>query len=237
MASSNPTIWVKARKGCSFADVGQGVIIHGNIPVALKETARIKQGLNTKIIEKISSELATKMQGEIDDKELQDANLITARNEQKAAFLAAKTDSDEDGLPDGNGEDANEAQARFNGYSVKQLLNLVNVVNPSQVATLKQEKKPVIVQWLLDNNGANVVIDYCGIPTSADHVYLLGLDAAILASTAGDYVGYLLGASRTADGAALDALITAWNTDDSANMSVPSRCALVEKMIQLGWTD
>lgn len=75
------------------------------------------------------------------------------------------------------------------------------------------------------------------LPSGKPSSSLSVLAAAILASTAGDYVGYLLGASRTADGAALDALITAWNTDDSANMSVPSRCALVEKMIQLGWTD
>lgn len=237
MASVTPKIWVKARKGCSFADIGQAIIIHGNIPFEVEETARIKQGLNTKIIEKISSELATKMLGEIEAQEDRAAELIQSRIEQKAAFEAAKLDANEDGKPDGDSEDPNEAEARLNGYSVKQLLGLVNVLNPPQVPVLKQEKKPVIVQWLLDNNGANIEIGYCGLPTSADHVILLGLNAENLAVAAGNYVGYLLLNNRTADGAALDALITAWNMDDAAAMDVASRCTLVEKMIQLGWTD
>lgn len=231
-------IWVKAKKGCSFTDIGQEIIIHGAIPFEVEETPRIKQGLSSRIIEKISVELAEKMQAEIDDKEEEIANKIQARIEQKAAFEDAKTDGDEDGLPDGDTEDTAEAKARLGGYSVKELLNLVNVLNPSQVPVLKQEKKPTIVNWLIGNGGTAVEVGYCGVPTSVDHVYLLSVnDAAALEAIYNSYQSVLDGTTgREADAAALLEAYQAWNTAQKV-MDGPQRCALVSKMIQLGWTD
>jgi len=231
-------IWVKAKKGCSFTDIGQEIIIHGAIPFEVEETARIKQGLSSRIIEKISTELAEKMQAEIDAKELEDANKIQARIEQKAAFEAAKTDADEDGLPDGDTEDTAEAKARLGGYSVKELLNLVNVLNPSQVPVLKQEKKPTIVNWLIGNGGTAVEVGYCGVPTSADHVYLLSVnDNGALTSIFNAYIGVLSQTEgREQDVTDLNTLYSAWYGNNMVIDSV-ERCALVLKMIQTGWTD